>query len=77
MAFPPLQLVSDEPVPLPESPSQHLRNALQLVRACLDLGEPLIGNGESLLGVSVETLDAIQRRIEAALAWLELPPESL
>lgn len=77
MTFAPLRLVHDEPVPLPESASQHLRNVLQLVRCCLDLGEPLLGNGSSHLAVSVETLDAIQRRVETALELLELPPESL
>jgi len=70
MVFPPLRLVLD--VPLSESASQHLRNALMLVRVSLNHGEVLTG-AEPSIAVLVDVLDAIQRRLEAALALIEHP----
>jgi hypothetical protein len=54
-----------------ERPVEHLKNALQLVRVLMDFGELILGN-EPAVVVPLDGLDAIQRRIEAALGLLEL-----
>jgi len=61
---------SAELVPV-EGPLNHLRNALQLVRALLDFGEMVVGTEAAVL-VPVGELNAIQRRVEAAIGLLEL-----
>jgi hypothetical protein len=53
-------------VPL-ERPVEHLRNALQIARVFLDMGELIEGRDGPCVAVSIEALAAVQARIEAAL----------
>lgn len=50
-----------------EGPVEHLRNGLQVIRLFLDLGELVDGRDGPCVAVPVDSLAAVQARIEAAL----------
>lgn len=60
-----------------EHAREHLRNALCLVRLALETAEVRMDAEGARVFVPVETLNAIQGRLEAALARLEPPPTVL
>ena len=65
----PLRLLRRE-----ETALEHIRNALALVRVTFTTAEPVIGNDGPGFIVPAATLDAIQRRLEAAWEALEVEP---
>lgn len=64
------------PVP-DETAAEHLRNALALVRWTFRVAESTFSSvGEPCFVVPVRVLDALQRRLEAALERLSRPREN-
>jgi hypothetical protein len=54
-----------------EGPSEHLRNALTILRFSIEHDEPLIGNGCPAVAVPITSLARIQARLECVLEQLE------
>jgi len=53
-----------------EPPSEHARNALQLVRLAIETGEPMLGNGTPGVVVPITTLARLQARLELLIEQL-------